>query len=77
MLEAEVVGEGDGKAAEDFTLPRLQRPLLSIIYKFMGDTFFTSTKYSKTRLTFLFLAIDCETSQVFVSLRQPLQCSQN
>jgi hypothetical protein len=40
MLEAEVVGEGDGKAAEDLTFPHLQRPLLSIIYKFIEDTVF-------------------------------------
>ncbi len=32
MLEAEVVGEGDGKAAEDLTLPHLHPSLLSIIY---------------------------------------------
>jgi hypothetical protein len=35
MLEAEVVGEGDGKAAEDFTLRHLHRSLLSIMYRFL------------------------------------------
>jgi hypothetical protein len=45
MLEAEVVGEGDGKAAEDLALPHLHSSLYPIIYKFIEVT--------QRRLTFL------------------------
>ncbi len=75
MLEAEVVGEGDGKAAEDLTLPHLHRSLLSIMYKFIEVTFFTSTKYSKTPHFFV-CYFWCDNPSGFVSLGEPLQCSQ-
>jgi hypothetical protein len=55
MLEAEVVGEGDGKAAEDLTLPHLQRPLFSIIYKFLiwQTLFYVNKKIFKNASIFV------------------------